>query len=140
MLICNNSTIERVIHIHLIYDDNSEKKCEVKKYDIGKFTFRKDDKLLEKVGTVKDIIQKFDYRIDKERKESICIILDCSEKFRSKEYIIPLFDIINVDIFPKVECIGPDKGKMSMKIISEECATERRIHTWHPLLPRKEKK
>lgn len=136
MLVRNLSTIEKIIHVHLVYDDQSVKRCTVKKNDLGRFTFRYDGRVVKEVGTVKDIIEAFDYKINKETSKSACIILDTSEKFKSERYKIPVTDLIDVDIIPQVEYIGPDKGKMSMRVISEK----RRKHAWLPLHPSKEKK
>lgn len=136
MLVRNLSTLEKIIHVHLVYDDQSIKRCTVKKNDVGRFTFRYDGKVIKEVGTVKDIIEAFDYNINKETNKSACIILDTSKKFKSKQYKIPVTDLIGVDIIPQVECIGPDKGKMSMRLISGE----EKKHTWRPLHPSKEKK
>lgn len=136
MLIRNLSTIEKIIHVHLVFDDHSEKVCTVKKNDVGRFTFRYDGKVVKETGTVKDIIETFDYRINKDRNASACIVLDSSEKFKSEEYKISIVDLIDVDIIPQVECIGPDKGKMSMRIMPEK----RRKCAWRPLHPNKEKK
>lgn len=129
MLIRNLSKVERFIKVHLEYDDGSIKTELLKKGSMGRLTFRYDDKLITEYGVVKDIAEGQQYRLNNRHKESVIIVFDVSHKFRSREYKIPLCDLIDIDITPSVNAIGPNRGKMSMKVV-ENKDRERGRHTW----------
>lgn len=129
MLIRNLSRVEHIIKVHLEYDDGSIKTGLIKKGVMGRFTFRYDDKLITEYGIVKAVAEGQQYRLNNRHKESVIIVFDVSHKFRSRQYKIPLCDLIDIELAPPVNAIGPNRGKMSMKII-ENKGRERGRHTW----------
>lgn len=117
MLIRNRSTVERFIRIRLDFDDGTTKKCDLKKGDMGHFVFRYNDRLIREFGRVKDIREGVHYRMCKKQIDTAYIIIDTSHTFDSEEYKIALVDLVDIDLAPPVPVLGPDRGKMSMKII-----------------------
>ena len=118
MLIRNRSQVERKVHMHLEYDDGTTKKGTIKKGDRICISFRRDGKVYAEWGLVEDIIESYHYRLNNERKESTCIVFDASHKFKSRQYIIPLCDIIDFS-YVEPHLIGPEKGKIPMKILED---------------------
>lgn len=138
MLISNKSYVEKIVHIRLKFDDGTIKSNILKKGSIGYITFRHNDRLIKEYGVVKDITDSLHYDLDNHTRESVCINFDTSRKFKSEHYNIALNDIVDIELVPELEAIGPDRGEMSMRIYGEN--EGRRKHTWHPFNPRKEKK
>lgn len=118
MLIRNNSTTERIVHMNLEYDDGTVKKGSIKKGDTICLSFRRDGEVILDWGMVTDIIESYHYKLNRERKESTCLVFDTSHKFSSRHFVIPLCDIIDFE-FAIPLTIGPEKGKIPMKIIAD---------------------
>lgn len=140
MLIRNRSTVERFIRIRLDFDNGTTKRCDLKKGDMGHFVFRWNDRLIREFGRVADIVEGVHYKLPPQKKnDTVFIILDSSHSLDSERYKISLNDLVDIDIVPDVEFIGPERGKMSMKIISDK-KCKRRCGTWPILRPRNEKR
>lgn len=118
MLIRNDSRIERLVHMKLKYDDDTCKKGTIKTGDHICLSFRRDGEVIADYGVIKDIIESYHYKLSREREESTCLIFDASHKFESRVFTIPLCDIIDFE-FMVPKTIGPEKGKIPMKIIED---------------------
>lgn len=139
MLIRNSSTVERFIRIRLYFDDGTKKECDLKKGDMGHFVFRRNDRLIREFGRVKDIRDAVQYRMGANKLESVYIVIDSSHTCDSEEYKIQLNDLVDIDLAPPVPVLGPDRGKMSMKIIADKRKGGRR-KTWPVFHPRNAKR
>lgn len=140
MLVNNRSVVEHIVKIRLDFDDGTTKECILKKGNMGHFVFRHNDRLIKEFGKVKNIIHGTNYRMIHNKDIDVYyIVLDTSHKFKSEEYKICLNDLVDIDLVPDIEVIGPNRGKLSMKVIADEKG-ERRYKTWPVLRPRGEKK
>lgn len=124
MLIHNKSTVEKIVHLHLIYDDGSIKRGRVKKNTLMYITFRRDGRVVEAYGKVTDIVSSYHHAME-HSKNNTCIVFNTSKRFRSKEYIINIDDIIDFTLIPPVTHVGPEKGRMPMKVLPD---VERKEH------------
>lgn len=128
MLLNNKSSIEKIVHIELEYDDGTIKKGCIKKGTRMYITFRRDGRLINGYGKVVDISENIHYMGCDNAVHSPMIIFNMSSSFRSKEYKIKICDIVNFMISPPILNIGPEKGKLPMPVIGrkEKCCDKER--------------
>lgn len=119
MLIRNRSEIERIIKLRLEYDDHSKKEGELKVGDIIGLSFRYDSRIRKEWGKVKKIYETFHYTMEQEKKASAAILFDASKKFGSKEFVIPIGDIIDFSHINPNDVLGPNRGKIPMKVLAD---------------------
>lgn len=116
MLLENKSKVNFSITIDLKFDDDSEKKIDIKIGDIIKVHYSQNGNKLVDTGKIVDIVPVMQFKnhnpLKEKQKVTAKITLDCStEDFRSKVITINMMSILDIELIrPEIEIpIEPEK-------------------------------
>ena len=97
MLLRNKSRVIKSLELNLEFDNNITKKQIVNIGDIITLYFRYDRDVIYDIGRISDIRYSTNYGLYK-KNESAVIVFDIAEEFNSKQYIIPVSNIIDFKV------------------------------------------